>query len=126
MSLYTVSGAEKLRLDKWLWYARFCKTRALAASLCSAGQVSVENRIVKPSYVIKSGSAITISHGGYRRSLIVIALGTRRGPPAEAQALYHETGRQKLKDLEPSWELLLSDETGECDDHAYGIEEAKG
>jgi ribosome-associated heat shock protein Hsp15 len=77
------------RLDKWLWFARVAKTRTLAASLVTAGRVRV-NRVkaVKPSHEVRCGDVLTIITGPQVRLLRVVAVGVRRGPPAEARALY--------------------------------------
>ncbi len=81
--------AESLRLDKWLWFARFLKSRTLAAGLCADGRVRVSGRVVsKPSQVIKIGDVLTFPLGAHIRVIEVKALGIRRGPAAEAQTLY--------------------------------------
>src|SRR5690348_18254650 len=80
-----------LRLDKWLWFARFAKTRSLAAKLCSGGQVTVGGAAVaKPGHLVRLGDTVTIVHGRSLRRVTVLALGNRRGPPAEARLLYAE------------------------------------
>lgn len=81
-----------LRLDKWLWFARFARTRSLAAKLCSTGQVTVGGAVVmQPSRLVRPGDAITVRQGRLLRRVTVQALGERRGPPAEARLLYVET-----------------------------------
>lgn len=78
-----------LRLDKWLWFARFYKTRSLAASQIQAGGILVNGRVVdKPAHGIKPGDKISLPIGPLRRHIQVIALGDRRGPAPEAQSLY--------------------------------------
>ncbi|HPF23435.1 MAG TPA: RNA-binding S4 domain-containing protein [Hyphomonas sp.] len=85
--------AETLRLDVWLWRARFFKTRTLAADhirghglrLSHNGQT---RRIDKPSVTIAQGDVVTLARGAHISSIEILDLGTRRGPPAEAQALY--------------------------------------
>lgn len=78
-----------LRLDKWLWYARFCKSRSLATKLCKLGRVRVNRQIVqKPHYEVRPGDVLTFPLGKRVRVIEVVALGQRRGPAAEAQALY--------------------------------------
>lgn len=80
---------EKLRLDKWLWYARFFKTRSLAATRVQAGAVRVDGNVVqKRSVTISAGAVLTFAQGDHIRVIQVDALGTRRGPAPEAQALY--------------------------------------
>jgi ribosome-associated heat shock protein Hsp15 len=87
-----VSGEEEsLRLDKWLWHARFARTRVLAAQLCQAGRVRLGGEVVaKPHRLVRVGDVLTFPAGGYIRTVRVAALGIRRGPAAEAQRLYED------------------------------------
>ena len=79
----------KLRLDKWLWQARFCKSRSLAAELIEAGSVRVNGtRITKPGRDVSEGDTLTFPQGNRIRVIRVIAIGIRRGPATEAQAFY--------------------------------------
>jgi ribosome-associated heat shock protein Hsp15 len=79
------------RLDKWLWYARIVKTRSLAAKLVEDGCIRVNRqRMVKPAATVKCGDVLTATLNGRVRVIEVLGLGERRGPPAEAQALYAE------------------------------------
>ena len=90
--------AEGLRLDKWLWYARFFKSRSLASKVCEAGKVRVDGaRISKSHHQLRPGAVLTFPQGRHIRVVKVLALGTRRGPAAEAQALYED-----LKPPEPT------------------------
>ena len=83
--------ADRERLDKWLWRARFYKTRALAAEAVSAGRIRVNGaRQTKPGAGLKLGDALTIAKAGRVVVVIVEAFGTRRGPAAEAQTLYRD------------------------------------
>lgn len=83
------SGSQ--RLDKWLWYARVAKTRTLASSLVTSGKIRVNRtKTDKPSHAVRAGDVITSSASRTVRILEVTSLGTRRGPPAEAQVLYRE------------------------------------
>ncbi|MDA0703122.1 MAG: RNA-binding S4 domain-containing protein [Proteobacteria bacterium] len=81
-------GEETRRLDRWLWFARFFKTRALATRLCEGGRVRV-NRVKtrKPSHALRPGDVLTFPQGRVIRVVRVIGLGERRGPVAEARAL---------------------------------------
>ncbi len=82
---------EHLRLDKWLWFARFLKSRTLAAELCAGGRVRVSGRVVaKPSQTIKIGDVLTFPLGPHIRVIEVKALGVRRGPAEEARTLYED------------------------------------
>lgn len=80
---------DRLRIDKWLWHARFCKTRGLAATMVERGAVRVNGqRVVKPGRAVGPGDVLTLALGGQVRVLRVLACGTRRGPAPEAQGLY--------------------------------------
>lgn len=82
---------DRLRIDKWLWHARFLKTRSLAAALVDSGDVSVNGTTVrKTALPLKTGDVVTFPLGKRWRRVRVLAMGTRRGPPPEAQALYQE------------------------------------
>lgn len=77
------------RLDKWLWYARFFKSRSLATQRCRAGKVRVNKaRVNKPNHQIHVGDVLTFATGPRIRIIEVRELGQRRGPAAEAQTLY--------------------------------------
>ena len=77
------------RLDKWLWHARFFKTRGLATKLVSAGHVRIDGaRVSKPSYSIRPGLTLTFPQAKRVRVIRIESLSTRRGPAPEAQALY--------------------------------------
>lgn len=81
----------KLRLDKWLWHARFFKTRTLAAKTVTDGRVRVNgDRAAKASQTVSPGDVLTFPQGNRIRIVEIRALGTRRGPAAEAQALYRD------------------------------------
>ena len=85
------SHQEKLRVDKWLWAARFFKTRSLAKAAIEGGKVHVEGQRIKVSKEISTGDTLTIRQGWDEKVIQVIALsGQRRGAP-EAQQLYSET-----------------------------------
>jgi ribosome-associated heat shock protein Hsp15 len=82
-----VSGAQ--RIDKWLWHARFAKTRTLAAALVSAGHVRLNRaRISKPSHSVKAGDVVTLAVRNRVFVLRIEALAERRGPASEAATLY--------------------------------------
>jgi ribosome-associated heat shock protein Hsp15 len=84
-----IAEGGQLRIDKWLWFARVVKSRTLAAGLVEGGKVRVNReRTTKPSQNVRVGDVLTISVGPRIRILEVVAIGTRRGPAAEAQALY--------------------------------------
>ncbi len=82
-----------IRLDKWLWQARFFKSRGLAARCISEGMVRVNAvRVTKPAAVVRVGDGLTFVQGGNVRILRILDLGTRRGPAPEARALYEDLG----------------------------------
>lgn len=79
------------RIDKWLWYARFIKTRTAAARLVTTGKVRVnKSRITKPGHALSVGDILTFTLNHNVRIVRVEAPGTRRGPAPEAQTLYHD------------------------------------
>ena len=99
--------AEKLRLDKWLWQARFFKTRSLAAKEVSAGHVRVNGtRVSKPAHQVGAEDVLTFPQARVIRVVRILALGTRRGPAPEAQALYEDmtpsADRPDSKEIRPS------------------------
>lgn len=83
--------APRQRLDKWLWQARFYKTRTLAAKTIGDGKVRLNSeRVAKPSVTVTVGDTLTFPTGDRIRVVKVLALATRRGPAPEAQALYRD------------------------------------
>ena len=94
----------KIRLDKWLWHARFFKTRTLAAKVVSGGHVRVNaNKVSKPSAAVLAGTVLTFPQGNQIRVIKIVELGTRRGPASEAQTLY--------EDLSPPEEKISREQT---------------
>ncbi|WP_298932491.1 RNA-binding S4 domain-containing protein [uncultured Ruegeria sp.] len=96
----------KLRIDKWLWQARFFKTRSLAAKQVSGGHVRLNgNRVLKPAQSVSPGDVLTFPQGRIVRVVHVEALGTRRGPAPEAQMLYTDlTEKQDAQPKNPGFE----------------------
>ncbi len=83
---------DRLRLDKWLWAARFYKTRALAVDDIDKGRIAVNEQVAKPSRELKAGDRVDLRQtGGLVRTVVVLALSTVRGPAPAAQQLYEET-----------------------------------
>ena len=104
-----------VRVDKWLWAARFFKTRSLATDAVDGGKVQVNGLRVKPAKDVKLGDRINLSIGDMHWELIVEGLSEKRGPAPEARKLYRETeasetARQKVMEerhlrVEPSLEI---------------------
>ena len=82
---------ERVRLDKWLWRARFFKTRALASEAVEAGRIRLNGRrSTKPGAGLKIGDVLTVRRGGQVFVIEILAFGERRGPASEAAELYRE------------------------------------
>ena len=99
-------GAAKIRIDKWLWHARFFKTRSLAAKQVSAGHVRLNaDKISKPAQNVTRGDVLTFPQGRQIRVVRVEAIGERRGPAPEAQTLYFDmTEKQESVPANPRFE----------------------
>jgi ribosome-associated heat shock protein Hsp15 len=82
---------EGVRVDKWLWAARFYKTRSLATEAVAGGHVHVGDARVKPARELRVGETVEVTVGPVRRTVVVRALADRRGPASVAAALYEET-----------------------------------
>ena len=83
--------SDKLRIDKWLWAARFFKTRSLAGAAIESGKVEVNETRVKPAKMIDAGDMVAIRLGPYQFVVEVLAISDKRGPAPQAQKLYKET-----------------------------------
>ena len=83
--------SELVRIDKWLWAARFYKTRSLATTAIEGGRVHVNGSRVKPSYKIKPNDQLRVTRPAYKQDIIVLAISDKRGPATTAQTLYQET-----------------------------------
>lgn len=109
----TATGPErdKARIDQWLWFARFAKSRSLAARLCNAGVVRVNGTAVrKPNQAVRVGDCVAVAQGGWQRTVRVSALGLRRGPAAEARSLYQEEmAPLRISNAMTDWIPLLDD-----------------
>ena len=84
------SSLDKLRIDKWLWHARFFKSRSLAAAAVETGIRVDGTKVSKPSRTVSPGDTLTFTQARRVRVIRVVAIGNRRGPAAEAQALYED------------------------------------
>ena len=89
------SGPGRVRIDKWLWAARFFKTRSLAADAVSGGKVLVGGERVKPAKLLQTGDEVRLRLGPYEHVVLVRGLSERRGPAAVAVTLYEETAASR-------------------------------
>ena len=104
------AGGPRQRIDKWLWAARFFKTRSLAATALGGGLVQCNGRQVKPAHDLAPGDELDISAGELRWTVIVRGLNGQRRPAVEARLLYEETAesiarrlrQQELRRLAPT------------------------
>ncbi len=87
--------AGRVRVDKWLWAARFFKTRSLAAEAIGAGKVLVGGERVKPAKLLQAGDEVRLRLGPYEHVVIVRGLSERRGPASVAATLYAETSASR-------------------------------
>jgi ribosome-associated heat shock protein Hsp15 len=85
------NGDDRIRLDKWLWAARFFKTRSLAAEAIGGGKITVNGERAKPAKPVKLGDEIRVQLGQFQHVVMVRGLLERRGPASVAQTLYEET-----------------------------------
>jgi ribosome-associated heat shock protein Hsp15 len=89
--------ADTLRLDKFLWFARIVKTRAWAQQLAEEGRIRITGRVVDRAHApVRVGDVLSFAHRGAVRVIRIEALPRRRGPPAEARALYSELPERPL------------------------------
>jgi len=92
------ANSKALRLDKWLWYARFFKTRANATRAISAGRFRLDGEVMsKPHRAAQPGQVLTFMQGDWVRVIKILALGTRRGPASEAVELYEDLSPERPK-----------------------------
>jgi ribosome-associated heat shock protein Hsp15 len=101
---------DKHRLDKWLWAARFFKTRALAAEEIGRGRVTVNEQVAKASREMREGDVVELRQPGSRRTLVVRGLSRLRGPALVAQTLYEETPESVERRLQAAAERKLHPE----------------
>ncbi|MBS4097489.1 MAG: RNA-binding S4 domain-containing protein [Sulfuricella sp.] len=87
---------DKVRIDKWLWAARFFKTRQLAAEAVDGGKVHINELRVKPAKAVNVGDVLHIRREQFEFIVTVLALSTRRGPAPEAAKLYRESEESRI------------------------------
>jgi ribosome-associated heat shock protein Hsp15 len=83
-------GRDAVRIDKWLWAARFYKTRSLATDACDGGKVEVNGHAAKPHKLVRVNDKLSFTHPSGPKEVTVVALSERRGPASEARLLYED------------------------------------
>ncbi len=104
---------QKVRIDKWLWAARFYKTRSLAATACELGRVEWQGQPVKPAREVRVGDRLRVRNPSGEFQIEILALSDMRGPASVAQALYAESEESKearrqaaeMRKLQPVFEI---------------------
>jgi len=86
-----------MRVDKWLWAARFYKTRSLAQQAIAAGRVKLNDARIKPAHELKPGDALAIRVGDFEWQIMVKALSDKRGPADAARQLYEESAASRME-----------------------------
>jgi ribosome-associated heat shock protein Hsp15 len=86
-----------MRVDKWLWAARFFKTRTLAVQAIDAGHVAVNGERAKPAKVLRVGDVVVVRKAPFEHTVAVKAMSERRGPASEAALLYEETAESRAR-----------------------------
>lgn len=108
---------EKLRVDKWLWAARFYKTRSLACDELVKGRIEVNGQDAKPSREVKPNDTLLIRQGPVSRTVVVLALSQQRGPASSAQQLYAETPESIQQREKQSEQRRLTQEPSQAIEH---------
>ena len=108
---------ERLRIDKWLWAARFYKTRSLASDEIVKGRVQVNEQLAKPSREIKVGDTVVMRQGPVSRTVTVLGIGQQRGSAPIAQQLYIETQDSILKRELAAEQRRLASEPAQAIEH---------
>jgi ribosome-associated heat shock protein Hsp15 len=108
---------ERLRIDKWLWAARFYKTRSLASDELVKGRVQVNEQVAKPAREIKVGDTLEIRQGPVTRTVIVLGISAQRGAAPIAQQLYDETPASRQKREQAAEARRLGSEPAQAIEH---------
>ena len=106
-----------MRIDKWLWAARFYKTRSLAAQELDKGRIQLNGHAVKPAHEIKPGDTLALRQGPVLREVLVKGLSMQRGPAPVAQALYEESADSIEKRLLAAEQRRLHSEPAQSIEH---------
>ena len=108
---------DKLRIDKWLWAARFYKTRALAVEEIDKGRVTVNGAEAKPAREVKSGDTVSLRQGQVNRTVVVRGISSQRGSAPVAQQLYEETEESLRLKAEAAEQRRLSGDPAGAQEH---------
>jgi ribosome-associated heat shock protein Hsp15 len=98
-------GPAAVRVDKWLWAARFFKSRSLAVAAIDGGKVTVNGERVKPARELKAGDSVRLRLGPYEHAVVVRAVSDRRGPATQAALLFEETAESRAAREKLHWQL---------------------
>lgn len=90
-----ISSLTTVRIDKWLWAARFFKTRSVAARACELGRVRFNGQNAKPAREVRVGDMLRVTNDGGEFEIEILLLGDVRGPASVAQGMYHETDESR-------------------------------
>jgi ribosome-associated heat shock protein Hsp15 len=115
--LYENNGMASVRIDKWLWAARFFKTRAQASKACDLGRIHSNGIQAKPAREVRIGDMLQVRNEGGEFQIEVLALSQMRGPAAVAQALYRETEASKEARLKLAAERKAMQEYAPLPEH---------
>ncbi len=110
-------SADSVRLDRWLWAARFFKTRRLALEAVQGGKVEVHGGRAKPSRAVRVGDRLTITKGEQRFEVVVQGLAEQRGPARVAETLYEETEESRERRQREAEQRRLSAAAAPRPDH---------
>ena len=99
---------QEVRIDKWLWAARFFKTRSLASQAVTGGKVELNGERAKPAKHVQVGDTLRVRHGPYEHVIVVRILSEQRGPASVAQTLYEETAESKAAREKLSQQLRMA------------------
>lgn len=108
---------EKMRIDKWLWSARFYKTRTLAAEEIDKGRIQINGQDVKPARDVKAGDTLTMRQGPVLRTVVVKGLSLQRGAAPVAQLLYEETPESVTSRVQAAEQRKLAGEPADSIEH---------
>jgi ribosome-associated heat shock protein Hsp15 len=103
---------ESVRIDKWLWAARFFKTRSMATDAVEGGKVRQNGQRVKPAHAVKAGDTLDVDNGSTRWEVVVLGLSDKRGSASVAQTLYRETDESIEKRKQESEQRRFYSEPG--------------